>query len=1654
MSYKVGDMHAELDVDQSKFKSGLASAEKDFNSFGSKLKSGAAGMAGAAVPIIAGASVAAGLAVAGAATLGVKSYMDIESAASDAASKMDLSAIAKKNGTTVGESFENIKQHVISVSRELGQLNTNAFDPNSIAVAMANLAAGGFDVAAASAKDLTPILSLATATNYGLDRSAETAMATMNQYGLGVGDLGHISDVYTKACGDSAAGMEDLAVAMQYAGPVAKGAGVSFETVTANLETFAASGIKGEKAGTAMVDVMNTLLAPSSAASKGIASLGMSLSDVDPRTKDLNDSLAKMKEAADKSGRGVAAFTDIFGIRGGLIYGLAGATAKVDTFEASLLHCDGAAEEMAKMMLNNLKGSFDAATGAAIDLAIGIGERLSPSLKGALDWFSGTGAPAIRAFLDAIAEGKWGDVGNMISAGLKAGWSTAINFGKQIYDKLKGLPWGGLWNYITGGIKSAWGGLKNLGGQLLGWLQSTNWGQVGTTVATTIINGLSGLGQWIYDAFTSIDWAAIPGLLVDAFKAYASYYSSIGKTIYDAISKVDWSKIGSSILDSLKGIAGSIQSTLSGLWDQLGKVDFGALGFKLATAIRNGIATLSDIGGKIAEYVTTGIKSITSVDWSSTGTSVADKIKGGLETLKKFGEEFKKGFDAVNFTDVGSKIATQIKNGVETIKNFADSLKKDFQTWIDSDGPKKLGEDFAKFVAEGAIKLGSLIKDKIVTYWKGLTSGSNDLKTTFKNVFEGILDWGKLAVNAAYDFAAGFGSTILKYGKGTIGAALVDTMATALDSVEVYGHKIFSDQAAGLKTIAENWRSQIAPPEGIDTSIDITQTGDPLPKDGDERSLTYNIKLAGVDAGALSEFMKSDFANGKRTNTYNLAGTSIKQSANGGGIQTTGTGNNLNAPMIKTGTGDISVEKYFELAGQSRMNKEDAYRLLESSIGANEQIKNYKIGDADWSKGIDAAYERGYQLSVKEEKAKEESTKATEEVAKKTEDAAAKMDGAAKSMMGAAKTIETSSAKQEKAADTLLSYSQQGATSLKLGAEVGAKFTTDAGNAVKMGMTASGQEIAVIGKVAQEQFAAAGGKWATQSYTASEGWKTGVQASNDALKKNMSDSSKAAAGVTTDAAQKSMMTSTGAATTSATKTTTAAGTFQTKVESGAAIAMKAIAAAGDPGTKLLLGAQYAASALVSAGQSLLSMVRNGGSAGLSGWDYGPSKFANGIIATSPTMGVFGEAGAEALVPLTNKEAGWKILKKILPMFGMKMFAEGGVVGSGSAGAGTGDMIVATLGLAGLDNMAKSARKTLIDLQNNFRITWSIIKADLQTYWTSIKTWYDGQMQAIGSVVSSQSAAWRFNLKTQMIGASADTKAIWLQIVGDGEVALAELTGFVRTEGAAMIEAFTEVWNNMGLGLTAFSTAWANTWKDNLSTFNTAASAIHGVIQNVIDQLSALGGMTVSPSINAIYSAAGGVNGGGSGAGGYYSSPEGGMWDSPNVGKNGQTSYGYDPRDYTCGGLPFNMPDPSLKTSDPFYIARGAQALGAVAEKSIASGSTSKSMMGGVTSGAVSHNYGKTSFGTPLHSAEFSSWGKYANSGIAKSPQMALIAEAEPEVVLTKSRFWEMMGGAGGKAGPLSVIIEKVTLEIDGREFADVVMKRSITGARINGLSTR
>ena len=66
--------------------------------------------------------------------------------------------------------------------------------------------------------------------------------------------------------------------------------------------------------------------------------------------------------------------------------------------------------------------------------------------------------------------------------------------------------------------------------------------------------------------------------------------------------------------------------------------------------------------------------------------------------------------------------------------------------------------------------------------------------------------------------------------------------------------------------------------------------------------------------------------------------------------------------------------------------------------------------------------------------------------------------------------------------------------------------------------------------------------------------------------------------------------------------------------------------------------------------------------------YGSVQWAEGGITDHPVFGVFGEAGREAFVPISDKAAGRRILPQVMRELGVRTFATGGIAGSGGLSA--------------------------------------------------------------------------------------------------------------------------------------------------------------------------------------------------------------------------------------------------------------------------------------------------------------------------------------------------------------------------------------------------
>ncbi|WP_022891234.1 phage tail tape measure protein [Agromyces subbeticus] len=162
-----------------------------------------------------------------------------------------------------------------------------AYSANQAAAAEEELAKAGLNVSQIIGGGLQSSLALAAAGQLEVARSATIMATTLKQFKLPASDAAHVADLLAAGAGKAQGSVDDLAQALQYVGPVAAGMGLSVEEVTGTLALFAENGQLGERAGTGLRGVIQSLVSPSAIAAQTMKAYGVEIFDGQGKMKSL-----------------------------------------------------------------------------------------------------------------------------------------------------------------------------------------------------------------------------------------------------------------------------------------------------------------------------------------------------------------------------------------------------------------------------------------------------------------------------------------------------------------------------------------------------------------------------------------------------------------------------------------------------------------------------------------------------------------------------------------------------------------------------------------------------------------------------------------------------------------------------------------------------------------------------------------------------------------------------------------------------------------------------------------------------------------------------------------------------------------------------------------------------------------------------------------------------------------------------------------------------------------------------------------------------------------------------------------------------------------------------------------------------------------------
>lgn len=377
MAVDVGSAVGYLDLDISGFLAGLRSAQSEADSatkniatkIGSNLQSAGKSITSAGKTLTTHVTVP----IVGLGTAAVKTTSDFESA---------MSKVSAISGAT-GSDLDALNQK----AQEMGA--KTKFSATESAEAFTYMAMAGWKTED-MLQGIDGIMALAAADGLDLATTSDIVTDALTAFGLSADDSGHFADVLAAAASNANTNVSLLGESFKYAAPVAGALGYSAEDTAIALGLMANAGIKGSQGGTALRSSLSRLIKPTDDAAALMEQYGLSMTNADGSMKSLGEvmEMLRTKMGGLSEAEQAQAAATLFGqeAMSGMLAVINASDSDYEKLTSTIYGADGAAQQMADTMLDNLSGQLTLLKSALEGLAIQFGEILMPYIKQFVQW--------------------------------------------------------------------------------------------------------------------------------------------------------------------------------------------------------------------------------------------------------------------------------------------------------------------------------------------------------------------------------------------------------------------------------------------------------------------------------------------------------------------------------------------------------------------------------------------------------------------------------------------------------------------------------------------------------------------------------------------------------------------------------------------------------------------------------------------------------------------------------------------------------------------------------------------------------------------------------------------------------------------------------------------------------------------------------------------------------------------------------------------------------------------------------------------------------------------------------------------------------------------------------------------------------------------
>lgn len=378
MSVEVGSAVAYLELDTTRFSTGISGAQSilaNFSRNGTSAMNGFSNSIGKSLTNVGnsiantGASltkkVTVPLALLG--TTALKVAADFES---------EMSSVKAISGAT-GDEFKQLRDTAI----DLGA--TTAYSASEVAAGMTEMAKAGWSTSQII-DGMSGVLSAAASSGEGLATVSTIVADAITGFGLKAKDATRVADLLSQAANSGTIDIVDLGESFKYIAPVASAMNLSIEDVTTALSAMSMAGIKGSQSGTSLRTLLTNLVKPSEDAALAMKKYNISATNSDGTMKSLNEIVTNLREStkglteAEKANL-AATLAGKTGMSGMLSLINLSQT-EYDKLSESMNNCSGVAEKTAATMQDNLKSKVEQLGGALESLAIKLSDLVIPWL--------------------------------------------------------------------------------------------------------------------------------------------------------------------------------------------------------------------------------------------------------------------------------------------------------------------------------------------------------------------------------------------------------------------------------------------------------------------------------------------------------------------------------------------------------------------------------------------------------------------------------------------------------------------------------------------------------------------------------------------------------------------------------------------------------------------------------------------------------------------------------------------------------------------------------------------------------------------------------------------------------------------------------------------------------------------------------------------------------------------------------------------------------------------------------------------------------------------------------------------------------------------------------------------------------------------------